>query len=53
MNLIKKKGVRDQTGLNVGQEVYEELEKELKELIQDAENRADGNGRRTIKARDV
>lgn len=53
MSLITKQAVREQTEHNIGSAVYEELEDEVKELIQKAVERAEANGRRTVKARDV
>jgi len=54
VDVLKKSGVREAAdGMNVGSDVYEALDDEVKELISRAAERADGNGRRTIKARDV
>lgn len=53
-DVIKKAGVRDATGdYNVGGDVYEALDEEVKELLDKATERANGNGRSTVKARDV
>lgn len=54
VDVIKKSGVRDAAGdMNVGSEVYDALDEKVKELVSEAVDRADGNGRRTVKARDV
>jgi histone H3/H4 len=53
-DVIKKAGVRENAeGLNVGSGFYEALDEKVKELIDDASRRAEGNGRRTVKARDA
>ena len=50
---IKKSSVRDRTDLNVGSDFYDSLNEEVERLIENAEERADANGRRTLKARDA
>lgn len=52
-DVLKKSGVKGETDLNVGSDFYEALDDEVKRLIERAEDRADGNSRRTLKARDV
>lgn len=53
-DIIKKQGVREHSGgANIGSGVYEALDERVKELLSDAVDRADGNGRKTVKARDV
>lgn len=53
VDVLKKSGVKDEADLNVGQDFYEALDEEVKRLIARAEDRAEDNGRRTVKARDV
>ncbi|MDY6769030.1 MAG: DUF1931 domain-containing protein [Candidatus Nanohaloarchaea archaeon] len=51
---ITKAGVREAAGsMNVGTEVYEELDRQVQQLIERAAERAQENGRKTLKARDV
>jgi histone H3/H4 len=51
---ITKSGVRDAAGgMNVGTEVYDELDTRVREMIDRAADRAQENGRKTLKARDV
>lgn len=50
---IKKSSVRERTNLNVGSDFYESLNDEVERLIDNAEERAEENGRRTLKARDA
>lgn len=53
-DVLKKSGVREAAnGVNVGSGFYEALDDRVKELIEDAVERADGNGRKTVKARDA
>lgn len=53
-DIIKKSGVREAVdGLNVGSDFYEALDTRVKELIDNAVDRAQDNGRRTVKARDI
>lgn len=52
--VIKKSGVRDvASGMNVGSEVYDELDSRVQEMIARAADRAEENGRKTLKSRDV
>ena len=54
VDVLKKSGVRDEAaGVNVGSDFYDALDERVKELIEDAVERADGNGRKTVKSRDV
>lgn len=51
---IKKSGIREAAkGMNVGQDVYDEVDKRVQDMIRRAQNRAKANGRKTLKARDV
>ena len=53
-DIIKKSAVRKHAGpKNVGSDFYGALDDRVKELIEMAVGRADGNNRSTIKARDV
>lgn len=53
-DVIKKSGVREAAeDVNVGSDYYDALDDRVKELIERTVERADGNGRRTVKARDV
>lgn len=50
---IKKSGVRDAAGdVNVGADVYDEVDRRVQDMIQRAAERAQENGRKTLKARD-
>ncbi len=51
--IINKSKVKEETELSVSEEFYEELDKEVSELIKKAEQRAKANQRRTLFARDV
>ena len=53
MGLVNKSLIRKYVELNVSDEVEVELEKKAEELLKNAEERAKGNGRRTIFARDL
>lgn len=53
VDLIKKSTVRDATDKNVGSDFYELLDERVQELIDRAAERADGNGRKTVKGRDL
>ena len=54
VDVLKKSGVRDAAeGVNVGSDFYEALDDEVKRLVERAVERAQENGRRTVKARDV
>lgn len=51
---VKKSGVREAAdGMNVGTEVYEEVDRQVQDMIRRAVERAQENGRKTVKARDV
>lgn len=53
-DVLKKSGVREAAdGVNVGSDFYEKLDDEVKALIDRAVERAEDNGRKTVKARDV
>lgn len=53
-SITKKTGVREAAhGKNVGADFYEELEGRVKELVERAVQRAEENGRKTLKARDA
>ncbi len=53
-DVIKKSGVREAAqGVNVGSDFYEELDRRAQEMVQRAVERAQANGRKTVKARDV
>jgi len=54
VDVLKKSGVRDAAdGVNVGSDFYDALDDRVKEMIDRAVERAESNGRRTVKARDV
>jgi len=54
VDVLKKSGVRDAAdGVNVGSDFYEALDEEVKGLVERAVERAQENGRKTVKARDV
>ena len=54
VDVLKKSGVRDAAdGVNVGSDFYDSLDDHVKDLIDRAVDRAEENGRRTVKARDV
>lgn len=51
---IVKAAVRPAVGdLNVGGDFYAELDAEVQALLDDAEQRAQDNGRKTVQARDL
>lgn len=52
-DLIVKSAVKDSTELNVSSEFYEALNEEVAELLGDAEERAEANGRRTVQPSDL
>lgn len=53
-DIVKKSGVREAAhGVNVGAEFYEELDRRAQEMVERAVERAQENGRKTVKARDV
>jgi len=54
VDVLKKSGVRDAVSdSNVGADFYDALDERVKELISRAEDRAQDNGRKTLKSRDV
>ena len=54
VDVLKKSGVRDAAdGVNVGSDFYDALDDRVKDMIERAVERAEANGRRTVKARDV
>ena len=53
MPIINKSKIKDVVELQVAGEVAAELEKKVEEVLKKAEERARGNGRRTIFARDL
>lgn len=54
VDVLKKSGVREAAGsYNVGSDFYETLDEEVKALIDRSVERADQNGRKTVKSRDV
>lgn len=53
MALIVKSKLKEVVELQVSGEVGVELEKKLEDIMKKAEERAKGNGRRTIFARDL
>jgi len=54
VDLLKKSGVRDAADdVNVGSDFYKALDDKVKDLVDDAIQRAKDNGRKTVKARDV
>jgi len=54
VDVLKKSGVRDAAeGVNVGSDFYEALDEEVEGLVERAVERAQDNGRKTVKARDV
>lgn len=54
VDVLKKSGVREAAeGVNVGSDFYDELDERVKGLVERAVERAQENGRKTVKARDV
>jgi histone H3/H4 len=54
VDLLKKSGVREAAdGVNVGSDFYEALDERVHHLVERAVERAQDNGRKTVKARDV
>lgn len=53
MALIVKNNIKRVVELQVSEEVVRELEMKIEEMMKKAEERAKGNGRRTIFARDL
>lgn len=52
-NLINKSGIKEYSTLNVSSNFYEHLNMKIAKLIKDAEDRAKGNGRKTLKPIDL
>ncbi len=51
---IKKSGIREAAGdMNVGADTYKEVDKRVQDMVKRAVKRAQENGRKTVKARDV
>ncbi|MEM4330495.1 MAG: DUF1931 domain-containing protein [Candidatus Pacearchaeota archaeon] len=53
MALINRSKLKEITELQVSEEFYNELEKQVEELVKKAEKRAKENFRRTLLARDL
>ncbi len=53
MGLIIKSNIKKETELSVSEEFLEEFEKKTQEILRKAEERAKGNFRRTLFARDL
>lgn len=53
MAIINKSKIKEAVELSVSGEVAMALEKKVEDILKDAEERARGNGRRTIFARDL
>ena len=51
--VLVKSQVKEATELNVASDVYDALEKKVREIIKAAEKRAKENGRKTIKSYDL
>lgn len=50
---IKKSGVREAArNMNVGADVYSEVDQRVRDMVRRAVKRAEANGRKTVKARD-
>ena len=53
-DIIVKTAVREAVdGLNISADFYDELDAEVQDLLDNAERRADANGRKTVQARDL
>lgn len=50
---IVKSQVKETVDLNVSSDFYEALDEEVAELLEDAEERAEANGRSTVQPRDL
>lgn len=53
MGLINKSAVKEVVESSISEEVYDALDKKVEEVLKKAEERAKGNGRRTLFARDL
>ena len=51
--IVKKSEVRNSVERKVGKDVYQKLDKKVRKILEEAEERADANGRSTILNRDV
>lgn len=52
-DLIVKSAVKDSVEGNVAADFYDALDAEVEELLEDAQRRADANGRSTVQPRDL
>lgn len=52
-DLITKSGIRDEARLNVSSEFYDAANERLREMIAEAEDRAEENGRKTLQPEDI
>jgi histone H3/H4 len=53
-DLIVQSAVKDQLeGMNVAADFYDALDEDVEELLQRAAERAEGNDRKTVQARDL
>lgn len=53
-DIVKKAPIRDAVEpMNVGAEFYQEVDEHVKEFLERAADRAEANGRKTLKARDA
>jgi len=50
---VRKSAVKDAADMNVGSDVYEELDHQVEYYLNQAQERAKANGRKTVQARDV
>jgi len=51
--MISKKWIRDQVDKKVGSDVYQKVEEKVKVLLQEAEERAEKNDRKTVQGKDL
>lgn len=51
--LIVKTQVREDTELNVSSDFYDALDEEVEQLLEEATERAEANGRSTVQPRDL
>lgn len=51
--IVKKSEVRNSVDRKVGKDVYNKIDKKVRKILEEAEERADANGRSTILNRDV
>lgn len=53
-DLVVKAAVKDELeGNNVSSDFYEALDEQVSELVEEAAERADANGRKTVQPRDL